>query len=83
MDITLITTIFGILIIGGMAIIGSIYIGMIGAMMLATLALLGLALIPATPIIPIWLVIMIISAEVIFLAYKIANSFGLGQRNGE
>ena len=79
MDIATLSTLFGIGIIGGMALVGSVFGGMAGAVILGTLAILGLALLPAIPIIPIWIAVSIIVIEVIFIAYKLAQAIGLGK----
>jgi len=79
MDITTLATLIGIVIVGIMALVGSVFGGMIGAIILSTIAILGLALLPAIPIIPIWIAILIVAIEVLFIAYKIAEAFGIGR----
>ena len=78
MDIGTMISILGIAIVGIMAIIGSIYGGFIVAVLLSTITLIGLAILPATPIIPIWVAVLVIVGEVLFIAYNIAKLFGLG-----
>ena len=79
MDTSIILSIIGIIIVGIMAIVGGIYGGLIVAVLLGTIALIGLAILPSTPIIPIWIAILVITVEVIFIAYKIAKAFGMGE----
>jgi len=82
MDIAIITTLIGIGIVGFMMLLGYVFGGAMAMVILGTLALIGMSILPSVPIIPIWITIVIIVAEIIFIAYKIAQSFGLGQGGG-
>jgi len=79
MDVWLISMIIGIVITGIAAMAGGYFAGIAGALILGTIALLGLSFIPATPIIPIWIGILVIVIESILIAYKIAQGLGLGK----
>lgn len=82
MDIATMITIIGIALVGIMAILGSIYGGFVVAVLLSTITLIGLAVLPSTPIIPIWVAVLVIIGEVLFIAYNIAKLFGLGSGGG-
>ena len=83
MDIATMSLLIGILITMVAALIGGFFAGFTGALILGSLAMLSLAFIPATPIIPIWLAVFIVTIEIILTAYKIATSFGLGRTQGD
>ena len=83
MDVATMSLLIGILITMVAALIGGFFAGFTGALILGSLAMLSLAFIPATPIIPIWLAVFIVTIEIILAAYKIATGFGLGRTQGD
>lgn len=83
MDLAILTTLFALAIICAAALVGSVYAGSTGMVILGSLALIGFIFIPATPIIPLWLGLLIVLSIVIFIAYRIAKIFGFGGGSAE
>ena len=78
MDVSILLTIFALAIVCAAALVGAVFAGEVGMVILGSLALFGLIFIPATPIIPLWVALLIVLSIVIFIAYKVAKGFGLG-----
>jgi len=82
MDIGTIALLVAIILTIVFTVAGAMFGGFTGALILGTLALIGCSFIPASPIIPIWFTVLIIVVEIILIAYKMSQGFGLG-KSGE
>ena len=82
MDVATITLFISMVITMTCFGLGAYCGGIYGGLIFGTIAILGFSLIPTIPMIPIWVAVLVILLEIILIAYKVAQAFGIGQGGG-
>lgn len=75
METSMIYLIIALVVAATLAIVGYIVAGEIGMIALAVIVLTGFATLPATPIVPIWVVVLIIIVSLLIILAKVFSPF--------